>query len=81
MFLRYISGFIIGSLLGGLIGYLAKCASGTCPITSNTYITVLIGGMMGIMLVARPPEKTEDREQSFDVAQDKKSEDRSKEDL
>jgi xanthine/uracil permease len=45
---------IIGILVGGVAGFLyyhfVGCASGTCPITSNPYITVLYGALLGYLL-------------------------------
>lgn len=46
---------IIGIFVGGVAGYLyyhfVGCASGTCPITSNPYITVAYGALMGYLLL------------------------------
>ena len=46
---------IIGALLGGIAGfmyyYFVGCASGTCPITSNPYISVIYGSFMGYLLL------------------------------
>ncbi len=45
---------IIGILVGGTGGffyyYFVGCASGTCPITSNPYISILYGALMGYLL-------------------------------
>jgi hypothetical protein len=45
---------IIGILVGGVAGFLyyhfVGCASGTCPITSNPYITVVYGALLGYLL-------------------------------
>ena len=45
---------LIGALLGGLIGYgyyrLVGCSTGACPITSNPYITITYGAIVGIVI-------------------------------
>ena len=45
---------IIGIPVGGVAGYFyyhfVGCSSGTCPITSNPYITVLYGALLGYLL-------------------------------
>jgi len=44
----------IGILVGGIAGFsyyhFVGCASGTCPITSNPYLTVLYGALLGYLL-------------------------------
>lgn len=46
---------IIGALLGGVGGYayyyFVGCTSGTCPITSNPYISIVWGAVMGYLLL------------------------------
>lgn len=46
------AGIAIGGGLGFLYYYFVGCASGACPITSNPYMSVLYGAVMGA-LVAR----------------------------
>jgi hypothetical protein len=46
---------IIGILAGGFGGfayyYFVGCASGTCPISSNPYISIVYGALMGYLLL------------------------------
>ena len=46
---------IIGLLVGGICGfayyYFVGCASGTCPITSNPYFSILYGALLGYLLL------------------------------
>lgn len=48
---------MIGALVGGVAGYLyykyVGCYSGACPITSNPYITVIWGALIGYLLVQK----------------------------
>ncbi|MDP4238999.1 MAG: DUF6132 family protein [Bacteroidota bacterium] len=45
-----ITGTIVGAVAGYLYFHFVGCASGTCPITSNPYITVIYGAFMGYLL-------------------------------
>jgi hypothetical protein len=51
---------IAGAGLGYAYYYFIGCYSGTCPITSNPYITTLYGGLLGLILVF--PSKKEKKE-------------------
>ena len=46
---------IIGILIGGIGGFAyyhyIGCASGTCQITSNPYISVIYGALLGYLLL------------------------------
>jgi len=45
---------IIGIIVGGIAGFayyhFVGCASGTCPITSNPYMTTGYGALLGYLL-------------------------------
>lgn len=45
---------VTGVFTGGIIGYMywkyAGCVTGTCPITSNKYISITYGGVLGALL-------------------------------
>ena len=45
---------IIGILAGGIGGFayyhFVGCTSGTCPITSNPYISIVYGALMGYLV-------------------------------
>jgi len=46
---------IIGILAGGIGGFayyhFIGCASGTCPITSNPYISIVYGALLGYLFL------------------------------
>jgi len=43
-------------LIGGILGFgyykLVGCKSGSCPITSNPFISILYGALLGFMVAA-----------------------------
>jgi len=45
---------IVGVLMGGGLGFayyrFIGCASGTCPLTSNPYISTMYGAVIGILI-------------------------------
>lgn len=48
--LKIFLGAIIGGVLGFLVGYIFKCQNGQCPITSNPYISTIIGIIIGLLI-------------------------------
>jgi len=47
---------ILGTFIGAAIGFLVYrfigCRTGTCPITSNPWISAIFGGIMGFLLAS-----------------------------
>jgi hypothetical protein len=48
---KRIAAGVIGAAAGYAYYYYIGCMSGTCPITSNPYISTLYGTVAGILLV------------------------------
>jgi thioredoxin 1 len=43
-------GILIGGAIGTVLGYVGKCATGTCPLTVNPYRGALYGAPLGAFL-------------------------------
>jgi len=50
MWLRVLIGAGIGLIGGGLLGWLGKCRTGACPLTSNPFSGALFGVIIGVLL-------------------------------
>jgi hypothetical protein len=48
--MKIILGFVLGALAGFAYYKFVGCASGTCPITSNPFISTIYGAVMGGLL-------------------------------
>lgn len=55
---RLWSGIVGGGIFGYLYYYYVGCASGSCAITSNPYISVLYGSLLGVLLLDSNKKKT-----------------------
>lgn len=47
-------GIAIGGIIGFLYYYFIGCSSGSCAITSNPYVSIIWGGLMGLFIVKNP---------------------------
>ncbi len=45
---------IVGGTLGFLYYYFVGCASGSCGITSNPYLSVVFGALLGLFVTNSP---------------------------
>ncbi len=54
---------IIGLLGGYAYYYFIGCNGGSCPITSNPYLSVIYGGVMGLIF-ALPGNKKKEEQKS-----------------
>lgn len=56
---RMILGVVIGGLLGFAYYYFIGCQTGTCPLTSNPFISTGYGAVMGILITSGGSSKKE----------------------
>ena len=50
MWIRVLIGAGIGLIGGGLLGWLGKCRSGACPLTSNPFSGAFFGAIIGVLI-------------------------------
>lgn len=53
---------IAGAGLGFAYYYFIGCSSGSCPISSNPYVSTLYGGLVGFLMAIPSKKKTEKNE-------------------
>jgi hypothetical protein len=54
LFWKPFLGIVIGGLSGYLYYHFVGCASGSCAITSNLYLSTLGGSFLGFFLINSP---------------------------
>ena len=50
--MRILLGIAAGAAVGFAVGYFGRCSTGTCPLTSNPWVSTLVGAFMGLMMTA-----------------------------
>ncbi len=54
---RIIIGALLGAGLGAILGYIGRCAGGTCPIACTPAGGIIFGSILGITLASSIPAK------------------------
>jgi len=52
MILRILIGVVVGGGSGFAFYKFVGCSTGTCPLTSNPFLSTLYGGVVGALLAA-----------------------------
>ncbi len=66
-FIKRVLPVLAGALLGYAYYYFIGCTSGTCPITSNPYISVAYGASIGaILAIPSKKKKKEEKDEHTD---------------
>ncbi len=53
-FWKSFTAIAIGGISGFLYYHFVGCTSGTCAITSNPYLSIMMGGLMGYFVINSP---------------------------
>lgn len=56
---RRVAPVLIGAALGYAYYYFIGCRTGSCPISSNPYISTIYGGVAGLILALPSKKKSE----------------------
>ena len=51
--MKILTGIILGSVLGFAVGYFGHCASGTCPLTGNPWVSTMVGAVSGALIAGK----------------------------
>ena len=52
LLLNPVLGAVIGAGIGFLIYRFVGCKTGTCPITANPWMSMIFGGLMGLLFTS-----------------------------
>ncbi len=66
IFTRTCLGCILGVIGGFAYYYFVGCRTGSCPITSNPYMSMLYGALLGGVLLYKPRKKSESESDNMD---------------
>ena len=47
--MKVFAGILVGAMLGALMGYVGKCSSGVCPLTSTPLRGAMYGAILGFL--------------------------------
>ncbi|MFN3269772.1 MAG: hypothetical protein ACK42G_04210 [Candidatus Kapaibacteriota bacterium] len=62
-YLKLIIGGVVGGIIGYFYYYFIGCRGGSCPITSNPYVSTLWGMLLGIIIFYPSKNKIKDDNQ------------------
>ncbi len=49
--MKILLGITVGAAVGFTVGYFGRCSTGACPLTSNPWVSTLVGAVIGLIAV------------------------------